>query len=48
MQASITNRNRPNVIIVTGIVNMTSKGLSRPLSIARMNATIIAVRKSLI
>lgn len=44
----ITNRKRPNVIIVRGNVKIISSGLTRKLSTANTNAKIIAVVNELI
>lgn len=41
--AFITNKNKPNVRIVTGKVNNTNNGLTNIFNIAIVNATIIAV-----
>jgi len=44
--ALITNKNKPNVRIVAGNVNMTKIGLINILSNPKTTATIIAVLKS--
>lgn len=45
MIASITNKNKPRVSIVTGIVNKVSKGFTNTLSTAITTLTPMAVQK---
>ncbi len=47
MAALITNRNKPKVMTVNGIVNTTSIGLTTILKIPKTAATIIADQKFL-
>lgn len=42
--ALITSKNKPSVKIVTGKVKITKMGFTNKFSIARTNATIIAVK----